>query len=460
MAFNEKQLKGGAPDPHLGQVIDFEVVLMNVRGRKTEHLTDNIKSLEIEENIYNPFLSATMVLMDDSGLFNTMPLVGQEEVMITWNKDGAEMYLAMLVTDIGDVVKIKSDVAQFSVTLTEMLEFRNSSKTFSKSYSGPVVDIITEILDDNFDFMIDPSAELMNGSPTVSVVFPFMRPYQAVQMLLNTVPSNDGSPIFMTTSVWGPHRRLLTMRDMRHNPFHLEFEKAVLMHQDPMHGSTMKGKKEYRNTIFDLKIEDAYDTMRLMGAGAYAANATKVDISTKSVNTNNFNYLEHQELHDYKINNPLQKTYTGNPIMLPPGYSSQKEANMGDLEFLHERYKSKHYSLPQNSMGFSSSHQNVFTQDPIEIMGHSAFREKFTTSQVTINCDPVPWLKCGQSIKLLYRTNTPKYDENTKLHDQVNSGDYVIESITHMFKTLEDGKLEYKYSMDLIRDRIGIAHKE
>jgi len=451
--------RGKKADPHLGQLSNFEVVLKNIRGKKTENLTANVKSLEIEENIYNPFLSATMVLMDDSGLFTTMPLVGQEEVMITWTKDGEDMWLPMLVTDIGDVVKVKSDVVQFSVTLTEIVEFRNSGKTFSKSYSGKVGDIIKSIINDQFGIAVEMGGGA-EKSPTVSVVFPIMRPYQAIQMLLNTVPSNDGSPLFLTTSVWGLKRRLLSMRDMEINHDGLEFEKTVLMHQDPKHGSTMEGKKEYRHSIFDVKIEDAYDTMRLIGAGAYAANATKIDISTKSVNTDNFNYLKHQELHDYEINNPLQKAYKGESTLFGPFGEFFFPDQKGDAELLHERYKSKHYSLPQNSKGFSSNHQNVFTQESIEIMGHSAFREKFTTSQVSINCDSIAWLKCGETITLLYKTNVPKYDESSNEYDKVNSGEYVIESITHLFKVVEDGKLSYTYSMDLIRDSMGIAHKE
>ena len=455
--------RGGIADPHLGQLENFGVVLKNIRGIKTENFTPNVKSLEIKENIYSPFVSATMICIDDSGLFTTMPLVGQEEVLIQWEKDGNKMWLNMLVTDISDVIKIKPDVVQFSVSLIEAVEFRNSGKTFSKSYSGKVGDIIKSIIDDQFGVALE-MGEGAKNSPTVSVVFPIMRPYQAIQRLLDNVPSNDGSPLFLTTSVWGTKRRLLSMRDMEINDGGpdgdgLVLEKTVLMHQDPKTGSITTGREKYRHSIFDVKIEDAYDTMRLIGAGAYAANATKIDISTKSVNTDNFNYLKHQELHDYKVNNPLQKTYKGGTTLNP--FNIQNfPAQQGDVEFLHERYKSKHYSLPQNSKGFSSSHQNIFTQESIEIMGHNAFREKFTGSRVSINCDPIAWLKCGETIELQYRTNVPKYDESSNQYDKINSGEYVIEGITHMLIPLDDQKLDYKYNIFLIRDSMGIAHKE
>ena len=421
-------------DPLLNSYSGLNITIQSVVGNKYD-ITANVTELSIFESIDSFYLMGEMTMFDDSALMSRVPLVGQETVIIKFTKESVEIEISFLITDIHDIARESDEVAGFTFTLTDALQFKNSTATFSRAFSGTTDTIIGNIHQQYLGRRITVVSE---SATSHNIVFPWIKPYKAISMLLRTTAAVDGSPYFLYSTLWNSAVTLQSMNDMFDTEPEHEIKELKMMNLDTQTGSTVRGIHEFRTNIYDIKIDDSSDTLKLVANGSYAANTTMVDVATKSISNTTFDYRKYSK--DERFPH-LSDNY-----------------KVGESK-LNEHSNSKHYALPHNSMAFDSSLTNLSTQSPLDIMGNASYGTRFKSHVISVHADAIPYLQSGHTIDLKYRLNTPKLGVDHE-YDSVNSGTYVVGSIRHHFTGGEKGSGgSYKMVLELIRDGIGVKHE-
>lgn len=415
-------------DVGMNSYSNFRAIITSVNGN-TYNISPNVTSFDIYESIQSYLIYGDMVIMDDSGLIHKAPLMGQETIEIQFTKDEKDNVLFFNVVNISDIREIKKNVVSIKFDLISNKEMIDSSVTFSKSYSTSISNIISWIHKDYLHEEIEIIDDSINA---INIVFPYMKPYKAIYKLLQYSYSKEWSPLFLfetLNKVGTP--TLISMKSM------LEAESKVTITKKPTEsvdidsGSALINMHEHRHKIHSLKSILSYNTLDMIRNGTFAANTTNVDISNKTIVNTIFDHTEQAKVLGHEF---ISKDYTINNTPI------------------YEHSNSKYRLINQNNYAFDNVKNNLNTIEPNGLMAYHSYLNKLESFKYEISVDPIFNINSGDCVDLLIEQNIPSL-KGTDEHDEVNSGKYLISAIKHNF-----GGGEYKMTIELIRDSIGISH--
>ncbi len=415
-------------DVLINDISKLKVVITGLNGNKYD-VTKNVTVIRIYESIDSYFLSGAMSMYDDSGLMHRVPLIGQEYVSIEFVKDKIEHKLSFRLVDVHETTKIRKDTSGLKFRLISEKEFLNSASTFSRSFSGSTTAIISKI---HSDYLNEDVRIYDGGASSMNIVFPFIKPYTAISKILEESYSVDGSPLFLfetLKSVNTPKIRSINAM-MSSESVHDIGEKLLFNVGEG--GSSVRSMEEDRHQIETIKQEGAYDTLDLLSRGAYASNVSIYDITAKSFNNVVFNYTKDA------------------PTSNPEHISNQYKLNESEVSNLSN---AQHHILSHNSSAFENALNNFGTIEPKSTLIRKSYVRRMALSTLNILLDPLKDIECGDCVTIKIQQNVPQLGKLTE--DKVSSGKYMISAIAHIIK---GGK--YKMSVELIRDGIGIEHKD
>jgi hypothetical protein len=166
----------------LGRAIIKEAVIYNGDGVSLS-VTDNLISVQIHEDIYNPFVSCEMMLFDYDSLAKKFPLVGEEFFRFAYQSvDGKivtyEFFLG--TKDTAGMTELNSAKGYVLRGVTKERAF-DTAKTVSRAYTGTYASIAGQIFDDYIK--LDADGHMFNFEPSRGVgrfVVPQLSPLAAI----------------------------------------------------------------------------------------------------------------------------------------------------------------------------------------------------------------------------------------------------------------------------------------
>lgn len=404
---------------------NFVVVVTTFNGNKVD-ITNHVAELSIFESIFDYFMHGEMTLIDNSALMGRVGFIGQEKINIRFNRDDYEINEDFYVTDIFKGQQRSEGLGSFSFSLTSYKQLLNARQVFSRSYSGLGTDIIRKI---HNEFMKEEVQVESTGGSSHKVVFPFMKPYQAINVIQKNTIGVDRTPLFLFDTLHDNQTRLSTMGDLLSQDTFTKLTQKNQVNEDVETGQGERFSEEYRGTMFNVRVEDAFDTLKLFSKGAFSASANRVDLSKKSIDLFEFDYKKHG---DVLQNNDYV-------------YKDFKFENKS----LNEYRRPKNYTMYQNAYGFDSL-SNLHTKDPHSIMAFKAYLNRLKTATLSCYVDSMGGLGCGKMVEVDMKIFAPALDASADMKDYVNSGRYLVSGVRHFIK-----KKEYKMSLELIREGIG-----
>mgnify|MGYP003985826021 CR=1 FL=1 len=421
-----------ATDSLINSLSSLSIIITGVNGNKYD-VTENVTAFTIYESIDSFFLSGIMSMYDDSGLINRIPLVGQESVLITFVKDSIKRSINLNIIDIHDVTKIRTDASGIKFRLVSTKELLNSASTFSQSYSGSSTSIISSIHADH----LNESIRIYDGgASTMNIVFPYIKPYQAISKVLQSAFDVNGAPLFLFETLNGPGYPVIkSIKSMMSEEAKFTIGESALFNTG-LAGSTVRGMTDDRHHIDSIKQEAAYNTLSLLSRGSYASNVTHHDISLKTVNNTVFNYKNNAE--------------SVNPEMISDNFKLN-EYSLSGLS------NAKHHVLNHNSKAFDNSLANFTSIEPRSLLIRKSYTNRMFLSTLNIEVDPIKEIECGNCINVMIQQNIPTLDKVSA--DKISSGKYMISAIAHIFTNTSEGET-YKMAIELVRDGIGINHQK
>ena len=342
----ESTVNGVSVDPVINSYTQLQVIIISVNGTKWD-VTANVMNITLIESISAATINGVISMMDDSGVVHAIPLIGQERVIITFVKDGTKRSLEFRLNRVHDTTKIRKDVSGLKFELVSEKEYLNSSKTFSRSFSGSTTDIISKIHEEYLNQKIQKIDNEDTGASSINLVLPYIKPYQAINKILEESYATNGSPLFLFESLnsvaKGP--KIKSFNTMMSDDSKVTIGEKEIVNLGEG-GSTTRGMHKDRTNIDNIKQSLAYDTLGLLSTGSYGSNVSVIDISNKTISNTIFDYTKSAE--------------TISPEHMTSKYTVNK-LEMSDLS------DAKHHVLSHNNNAYDNA-LNYQTIDPQSLL--------------------------------------------------------------------------------------------
>ena len=243
----------------------------------------SVIELNIFEDIEKPYLTGSMLQVDNVGFKSTVGITGSERIEITLKSaTGALITKKFIISGIQKEVASgeRTDVRLLSII--EEHAFLSSLIKVSKAYKGEPVNIISNILsgylDKELSYNIGQAKE-----PSIKVIIPNLNPLDAVDWIRDKMATTIGAPYFLYSS----------LRDEAISISHLEKLITVdawnkdnpYTYGQTSHNLSLDGNSEVRK-MFNIEAFSAAkieSTLQLAKSGGITAEYNTVDITSGSM---------------------------------------------------------------------------------------------------------------------------------------------------------------------------------
>lgn len=191
---------------------DYEMEVTVTSDRGDINLNDLAKggavfSLDVYEQIYRPYLTGEMIIVDNVGLFEQIQFRGTEKinVSITYPRSSGSVVGAnftpfertFVITKVEQRQKSLNDNASVIVVLlVEDIFFESKINKFSKSFQGKPSEIIDKVLEDKLKSrtVLKSATE---DQVAIRFISPFWTPLAVANYMAEISTTEDGLPFFL-----------------------------------------------------------------------------------------------------------------------------------------------------------------------------------------------------------------------------------------------------------------------
>lgn len=425
-------------DPNVSDLIPKKIkgiqVIVETYNKSTIDITSSLTEISIYESIYTPFVYGELIVVDNSAMFSRFPFIGQERVLILWEREGKKLTKLFRVTDVFDVRQVNDQAGGYGLSITSEKQVRNAISLFSKSYKGNSSEIIEKIYK---EFLQEDLDVRTTGYLSHNVVFPFIKPLQAINMVQRATPALDKTPMFVYDTLYGEKAVLTSMKEMFDQEPVLKLEPKNTFNPDSKNGIASDNVDKFRNQVYGVTINRAYNTLDQLGSGAYACQTLAVDISGRSYNVTDFDFTKHAPT--VGGNDWISTFFTFDDVL-----NSENPDNV-----IVNGIRSTSAPVQYRNVNAYTDYPNLNTVDENLVAGMRSYMKRLKSTSVNVYMNSVVDLEAGKTVELDYFRFSPKLKDED-LEDKVNSGKYLIAALRHYIKNGE-----YTMSLELVRDGMG-----
>lgn len=396
--------------------IDKIIIVSNDKSAYNVYSVFN--EINIYEDIFNNTLSGEIIITDSNNLIANIPITGQEKIVISFY---SPLFENQKINQIFDIYKIseinylseKKQAYVLSFTSNELL--RNQYKKISKSFSGKPSDIVETVLTSEYGLESTKELSKEDSSNDIKFVSPMWSPLKLINWLSNRAVSNETNlPEYLFyESTRGFNFRTISSLINEESLFTYVF-RPYGYHNLKAGGYKQNLLEEDNFSIESYKIIHNGDTLKNINNGLYASSLYETDITYKSYNKYEYDYLEDIDNKNLMGNSPLLSE-SGNldGINLNEQFDSNVRSSSNHISMYNDTTDNKQVSnWLLRRQGRLQEIQNINMK--ITIAGNNS-------------------LTVGDCINVVIPSQE-KFDQNTFIEDRLYSGKYMITSIRHQLQ--------------------------
>lgn len=404
----------------------YDLSRLEIRSNQGGDLVDlrnQFIEITIYESIDDDKLVGEILLLDGLNFAETIPIVGNETIFISYKTLGSDAKYVELVGRVTAVLgkarteneKVEMYKLQFVTTTT----FSNRLKRLSSSYSGTIAEIVSTIFDENFG--TEPK-KLKSANPTRGkhkFIIPYWSPIFTAKWLSSRAYYGESSYFVFYEDVDGFH-----LRDML-----VAAQKPVVMtyRVEPSSVLTISDANAFMKRVQSYSITSFFDRLGEVAGGMHSGTLHTHDITTKSMNTYTMDY---------------------------------------DDLFDSTKHMNKHPLFPRRNTELRNSINSFRNFVPVQLGGHDkirdnegfdkfylnkrSFAKQFSTNRVTIQVPGNSTLRLLDTIEFVI----PKFGYMSlgeeEWQDSYLSGKYIITSL----KTTINKTGNYRTMVEMAKDSL------
>ena len=268
-------------------------------------------SLRIRESIVHEFISGDITIEDDSNLYESLPIIGQERIEITIKHNDVEEVISGFVYALKEFQKIDARRSTYILYFVSVEKYFNQNNRVARAFTNTAPhEAINSIFKSDIITKKRIIIESMSGN--ISYIAPNITPFQTIKSILRQCESlsNNTSNFlffenrkgFIITSM----ASLLTQK--------VSYEYG---YKENIGGDNVDTTSERHDafTIENFQVIKQTDTISAMSNGMFASQLRSIDLITRKYGTNNevYDYDYHTEFETFRHLNsiPLYKKLTG-----------------------------------------------------------------------------------------------------------------------------------------------------
>jgi len=391
-------------------------------------------SLDIFENIFNPFITADLVLIDGASFIEKHNITGDEDFEIEFQGYGSDEVLtyklkvAELVYNV-PTPNLRSKNVSLRLTSNEFLT--DSSIAISKSYKASTKDIITDIIKKQLGSNKNIFTEDTKDLPCTLI--PFLTPFQSIDFVRQRLVSQkyksstflffETSDGYFLTTVEGLYER--------------DKSKAQKFFQREATTENVKGAESVI-TDFDsfrlfsnYTVKSSFNLNHSLKNGGLTSVISQYDFTTKKFETRVFQNSPSNSIF-------VDSTNGKNPLITSTIYNK------------FSQNKNKPYLLPFSKYKDTNNNTTNFLFDTLA--ERLCFSNLFTMEKTYIDIPGNTRVSAGSIILL----EVPRYDakESKEFTNQMSTGYYMVTACKHSVTNADTAK--YDTHLELMRFGRGI----
>jgi len=406
------------------QISGYKVLITSLNGT-TVDISPLVIETSIFESIYSISMHGQLVIADNSAVFSDLPIVGQEKINIQFIRNEVDFDLNFVVSGIEDLASYNDATGAYVITFTSESSLVNAVSTFSKSLSGLGIDIIDRIYSDNFE-KLDVK---VSGGNSMNVIMPFTKPFAAINMIQQESYDSNKSPLFIFDTVFDDAVQLTSLYAMQNQETSHKISN-IINNNVEIDGESSRDMLKHVGEAYHIEMPSAYNVFEQIDDGTFASSIDTIDIATKSIKRDTFNYLDHDVVagtdymhRNFKINDKLLTKYTTANV-------STNYVNTKSFDSLNNLYGNDSYA--KATVG-----SKLNRIDTIEIYMHM---------------DSVAGVAAGKIVEIDFIRFAPILSDKDSPKDEMTSGKYLVSSLRHHIKLGE-----YTMALNLVRNNVGIV---
>ena len=434
---------------------------IDLRGATgTFDLSDNFIELSVYENIFQPALTAHIIISDSFNLPAKLPIVGEETLDIIFSLEGvddddASIFLPpMHVNDISSRFMTKPKSQQYSLELVSEQFMNNAHSTISKSYRGKT---IQQIVEDIYLSHLDDEHENSEGITTEStdgienIIIPNLHPHDAIRWLSQRTRAADSNAINFIYYETMSGSRFVSINNLVEQEPILTFTSAPAAEDAFKIESLSAGIIKYDKMSFVKQFDKYVNTKR----GLYASKLITHDIVKKKIvqheytGFNEWFGISHLGIFPPLSNSETEIKKSSRKSFAPPAteFSSIDETELGNQVDSHIEFYPKHNQM--YSLNTGDIYDNKVEDWKLQRNGHM---EIYNNLKVMIECAGISFLKIGSTVKLLITSPETTDRDGTMFdgYEKYLSGKWLVSEIRHILTQGDD--ISYRMVVTLIKD--------
>ena len=435
---------------------------IDLRGATgTFDLSDNFIELSVYENIFQPALTAHIIISDSFNFPAKIPIVGEETLDIIFSLEGvdddddASIFLPpMHVNDISSRFMTKPKSQQYSLELVSEQFMNNAHSTISKSYRGKTVQ---QIVEDIYLSHLDDEHENSEGITTEStdgienIIIPNLHPHDAIRWLSQRTLAATSNAINFIYYETMSGSRFVSINNL------VEQEPILTFTQSPAAEDAFKieslsaGIIKYDKISFVKQFDKYVNTKR----GLYASKLITHDIVKKKIvqheykGFNEWFGISHLGIFPPLSNSETEIKKSSRKSFAPSAteFPSIDESELGNQVDSHIEFYPKHNQM--YSLNTGDIYDNKVEDWKLQRNGHM---EIYNGLKVMIECAGVSFLKIGSTVKLLITSPETTDRDGTMFdgYEKYLSGKWLVSEIRHILTQKDD--ISYRMVVTLIKD--------
>ncbi len=422
----------------------LSAILSTDRNDASIDIAPSITDIDLFEHMDKPYLTATIIFLDDHGIVQQIDMQGIEKLTLQWealNKN-------VLTKDfrVGKIFNSTKGDDRSEVVVIELIEehaYLSNAINVNKCYVGTPASMVTTIASEHLNKDVQTSDNTFQGN--MKVIVPNLTPLKAIKWLQQRATNQDGMPYYAYSLLSDNVLRFKHLGDIitqtpsnKNKPFVYSQASATQIDGN-QHYIIESYKYENVENMFSA-IQNGFSGARYQFLNASNGFLDKIDFDAKvdvfdnikdknylGKNQDNYNFPVNSKIKDIELNKQKSKTITRIS-------SSSLYNGSGDFKTYGEEQSAGAYK--KNIVGHALKHYMTKTPISIAVKG-----SPFLMDGGNLTVGTVIRIKFFDSNVVVDRSNTDIGIDKKK------SGDYMIYACRHSFKI-------EKYDLNLLCTKI------
>ena len=267
--------------------------------------------LRIRESIVHEFISGDITIEDESNLYETLPIVGQEQIQITIRHNDTEELIVGVVYALKEFQKIDARRSSYKLFFVSIEKYFNQNNRVARAFTNTAPhEIITSIFKSDVPTKKGVIIESMSGN--ITYIAPNITPFKTIRSVLKQCESlANGTSNFL----FFENRQgfiIASLASLLNQKVLYEYSYSEGLGSDSIQADSINRDPF---TIEDFQVIKQTDTFSAITDGMFASQLRSIDLITREYGTNNeiYDYDYHTEFDTFAHlnSNPLYRKLVG-----------------------------------------------------------------------------------------------------------------------------------------------------